>query len=173
MNNNTTTRDKTIRTTTRCEEQRSCSKFVNSNHFEIAFNGQASIMIRAPTRAARSSLFDSAPIKAEKLFTDQPLSVKKFKSLFAGILISKYCRAFSLLLTIHCRISRCRIVGHVYLVSLFPVFQLCCLPEAQADLQNGSRFWRRGQQPSSTTRPVALLWQGFEPNYGVLTSLLS
>jgi len=42
------------------------------------------------------------------------------------------------------------------------VFQLCCLPGSQADLQMGSRFWRRGQQPLSTARPVALLWQGFE-----------
>jgi len=31
-------------------------------------------------------------------------------------------------------------------------------------LQIGSRFWRKGQQPSSTARPVALLWQGFEPS---------
>ncbi len=58
--------------------------------------------------------------------------------------------------------SRCRIVVHVCLASLFPVFRLCCLPGSQADLQMGSRFWRRGQQPLSTARPVALLWQGFE-----------
>ncbi len=51
----------------------------------------------------------------------------------------------------------------VCLVSLVPVSQLCCLPGSQADLQIGSRFWRRGQQPSSTARPVALLWQGFKP----------
>ena len=29
-------------------------------------------------------------------------------------------------------------------------------------MQMGSRFWRRGQQPLPTARPVALLWQGFE-----------
>ena len=67
--------------------------------------------------------------------------------------------------------SRCRIAlvvvllfTCVCLVSLVPVSQLCYVPGSQADLQIGSRFWRRGQQPSSTARPVALLWQRFEPS---------
>ena len=149
----------------------------NSNHFEIAFKGRALIMIRAPRGLLGQDFLIAPQSKQRNFLTDQPLSVKKFKSP-AGTLISKYFRALSLLLTVHrrisrCRTSRCRIVVHVCLVSLLPVFQLCCLPGSQADLQIGSRFWPRRQQPSSTARPVVLLWQGFAPSCGALTSLLS
>ncbi len=46
-----------------------------------------------------------------------------------------------------------------------------CMPGSQADLQVGSRFWRRGQQLLTTARPVALLWQGFEASHWSLLIL--
>ena len=80
--------------------------------------------------------------QCQELFTEQPLSVKTLEILFAGILNSKSFRTVSAPHNSLSYRSRC-CISVMCLVSLLPVFLLCCLPGSQPDLQVESRLAKR------------------------------